>query len=97
MAESSINIPDEDSERNTDLRRCKTCARCNKPCAPSANVRRPWRAPRRPAPKPNEPPLEALRSWVGRLEQAVEKEDRTVIHAVLKDAVPEFGNGHTSN
>ena len=51
------------------------------------------------AAKPNEPPLESLRGWVGRLEQAVEKEDRTVIEAVLKDAVPEFGNGgqHPSN
>ncbi len=45
------------------------------------------------AAKPNEPPLEALRAWVGRLEQAVEQEDRAVIELVLKDAVPEFGNG----
>lgn len=42
---------------------------------------------------PNEPPLDALRGWIVRLEDAVKNENRTVIEAVLKDAVPEFGNG----
>lgn len=45
------------------------------------------------AAKPNEPPLEVLRAWLARLEAAVSTEQRDVIEAVLKDAVPEFGNG----
>ena len=43
------------------------------------------------AAKPNEPPMQALRKWIGALEQAIAKDDRAIIRAVLKDAVPEFG------
>jgi FlaA1/EpsC-like NDP-sugar epimerase len=43
------------------------------------------------AAKPNEPPMQALRKWLGALEQAIVKDDRATIKAVLKDAVPEFG------
>ncbi len=42
------------------------------------------------AARPNEPPLETLRGWLGALEKAVLTEDRGVIEVVLKDAVPEF-------
>ncbi len=42
------------------------------------------------AAKPNEPPMHALRKWTAALEQAIVKDDRTTIKAVLKDAVPEF-------
>ena len=48
------------------------------------------------AAKPNEPPLDLLRTWLTRLEAAVATEQREVIEAVLKDAVPEFGNGSAS-
>jgi FlaA1/EpsC-like NDP-sugar epimerase len=44
------------------------------------------------AAKPNEPPLLALRRWLAALEQAIVKDDRAAIRAVLKDAVPEFGS-----
>ena len=44
------------------------------------------------AAKPNEPPMQALRSWIAALEQATAKDDRATIRAVLKDAVPEFGS-----
>jgi O-antigen biosynthesis protein WbqV len=44
------------------------------------------------AAKPNEPPMASLRKWIAALEQAIAGEDRTTIKAVLKDAVPEFGN-----
>jgi O-antigen biosynthesis protein WbqV len=43
------------------------------------------------AAKPNEPPMPALRAWLSALEEAITKEDRATIRAVLKDAVPEFG------
>jgi FlaA1/EpsC-like NDP-sugar epimerase len=43
------------------------------------------------AAKPNEPPILALRRWLAALEQAIVKDDRAAIRAVLKDAVPEFG------
>jgi O-antigen biosynthesis protein WbqV len=43
------------------------------------------------AAKPNEPPMAALREWLAALEQAIARNDRTTIRAVLKDAVPEFG------
>jgi O-antigen biosynthesis protein WbqV len=45
------------------------------------------------AAKPNEPPMASLRKWIAALEQAIASDDRTTIKAVLKDAVPEFGNG----
>ena len=43
------------------------------------------------AAKPNEPPMQALRKWIGALEQAIARDDRVTIKAILKDAVPEFG------
>jgi O-antigen biosynthesis protein WbqV len=43
------------------------------------------------AAKPNEPPMQVLRTWIAALEQAIATNDRTTIRAVLKDAVPEFG------
>ena len=43
------------------------------------------------AAKPNEPPMPALRKWLAALEEAIAKDDRATIRAVLKDAVPEFG------
>ena len=39
--------------------------------------------------------LETLRGWIARLETAVVTERRDIIEVVLKDAVPEFGNGAT--
>jgi FlaA1/EpsC-like NDP-sugar epimerase len=44
------------------------------------------------AAKPNEPPMLALRKWIAALEQAIARDDRATIRAVLKDAVPEFGS-----
>ena len=44
------------------------------------------------AAKPNEPPMQTLRKWIASLEQAIAKDDRAAIKAVLKDAVPEFGS-----
>src|SRR3954447_18117103 len=44
------------------------------------------------AAKPNEPPMRALRNWILLLEQAIARDDRSTIRAVLKDAVPEFGS-----
>jgi O-antigen biosynthesis protein WbqV len=35
--------------------------------------------------------MQTLRKWISALEQAIEKDDPTMIKAVLKDAVPEFG------
>jgi O-antigen biosynthesis protein WbqV len=44
------------------------------------------------AAKPNEPPMQSLRKWIAALEQAITRDDRATIKAVLKDAVPEFGS-----
>jgi O-antigen biosynthesis protein WbqV len=44
------------------------------------------------AAKPNEPPMPTLRNWLAALEEAIAKDDRATIRAVLKDAVPEFGS-----
>jgi hypothetical protein len=44
------------------------------------------------AAKPNEPPMLTLRRWPAALEQAIVKDDRAAIRAVLKDAVPDFGS-----
>jgi hypothetical protein len=33
-----------------------------------------------------------LRKWIAALEQAIARDDRATIRAVLKDAVPEFGS-----
>jgi FlaA1/EpsC-like NDP-sugar epimerase len=43
------------------------------------------------AAKPNEPPMQTLRKWIAGLEQAIARDDRATVKAVLKDAVPEFG------
>jgi FlaA1/EpsC-like NDP-sugar epimerase len=48
------------------------------------------------AAKPNEPPMQTLRQWIAALEQAIAKDDRATIKAVLKDAVPEFGPAMTA-
>jgi FlaA1/EpsC-like NDP-sugar epimerase len=44
------------------------------------------------AAKPNEPPMQSLRKWIAALQQAIVRDDRSTIKAVLKDAVPEFGS-----
>jgi FlaA1/EpsC-like NDP-sugar epimerase len=44
------------------------------------------------AAKPNEPPMQALKSWMVALRQAVEADDPATIKSILKDAVPEFGS-----
>ena len=44
------------------------------------------------AAKPNQPPMLTLRKWLAALEEAIEKDDRVTIRAVLQDAVPEFGS-----
>jgi O-antigen biosynthesis protein WbqV len=44
------------------------------------------------AAKPNEPPMQTLRKWIAALEQAIARDDRATIRAVLRDAVPEFGS-----
>jgi O-antigen biosynthesis protein WbqV len=44
------------------------------------------------AAKPNQPPMQSLRKWISALEQAVARDDRAAIRAVLKEAVPKFGS-----
>jgi FlaA1/EpsC-like NDP-sugar epimerase len=44
------------------------------------------------AAKPNEPPMQTIRKWIAALEQAIANDDRVIIRAILKDAVPEFGS-----
>jgi FlaA1/EpsC-like NDP-sugar epimerase len=44
------------------------------------------------AAKPNQPPMLTLRKWLAALEEAIARDDRVTIRAVLKDAVPEFGS-----
>jgi len=44
------------------------------------------------AAKPNEPPMQALKTWMVALRQAIENDDPATIKAILKDAVPEFGS-----
>src|ERR1700742_1852752 len=44
------------------------------------------------AAKPNEPPMQTIRKWLGALDQAIIHDDRVTIRAILKDAVPEFGS-----
>jgi len=39
--------------------------------------------------------MNALRKWIEALEQAIARDDRATIRAVLKDAVPEFGSRTT--
>jgi len=43
------------------------------------------------AAKPNEPPMPTLLKWLAALEEAIAKDDRATIKAVLRDAIPEFG------
>lgn len=43
------------------------------------------------AAKPNEPPMPTLRTWLVALEEAIAKDDRATIKAVLREAIPEFG------
>ncbi len=43
------------------------------------------------AAKPLSPPLEAMRGWLAALDQALVREERSVIYGVLRDAVPDFG------
>jgi O-antigen biosynthesis protein WbqV len=43
------------------------------------------------AARPNEPPMAVLRKWLAALDEAIARDDRATIKAVLKDAVPEFG------
>lgn len=44
------------------------------------------------AAKPNQPPMSTLRRWLAALQDAIERDDRATIRAVLEDAVPEFGS-----
>jgi FlaA1/EpsC-like NDP-sugar epimerase len=44
------------------------------------------------AAKPNEPPIQSMRKWIAALQQAIIRDDRATIKAVLRDAVPEFGS-----
>ncbi|MET4183492.1 FlaA1/EpsC-like NDP-sugar epimerase [Bradyrhizobium sp. JR7.2] len=44
------------------------------------------------AAQPKEPPMQTLRKWIAALEQAIARDDRATIRAILKDAVPEFGS-----
>jgi len=48
------------------------------------------------AAKPNEPAMQTLRKWIAALEQAITRDDRASIRAVLKDAIPEFGSSDLS-
>ena len=48
------------------------------------------------AAKPNEPPMQTLRKWIESLDQAIARDNRTTIKAVLKDAIPEFGSATTA-
>jgi O-antigen biosynthesis protein WbqV len=42
------------------------------------------------AAKPVQPTLEAIRAWLGQLEQGLARSERTAIYEVLRNAVPEF-------
>ena len=42
------------------------------------------------AAKPVQPSLEAIRAWLGQLEQGLARSERSAIYEVLRDAVPEF-------
>jgi O-antigen biosynthesis protein WbqV len=43
------------------------------------------------AARPVSPSIEAMRAWIATLEQGLVREDSSVIHNVLHDAVPDFG------
>jgi O-antigen biosynthesis protein WbqV len=36
--------------------------------------------------------MHAMRKWIAALQQAIVRDDRATIKAVLRDAVPEFGS-----
>jgi O-antigen biosynthesis protein WbqV len=42
------------------------------------------------AAKPVSPSLQAMRGWMAALEQGLAREDRSVVFAVLRNAVPDF-------
>ena len=42
------------------------------------------------AAKPNEPPMAEIRKWLGRLQDAINGDQRSLIESVLRDAIPEF-------
>jgi O-antigen biosynthesis protein WbqV len=42
------------------------------------------------AARPMSPSLDAMRGWLAALDQGLTREDRSVIYAVLRDAVPDF-------
>jgi FlaA1/EpsC-like NDP-sugar epimerase len=45
------------------------------------------------AAQPRESSLDTIRGWVGKLHEAIDAEQRSLIEAVLKDAIPEFAAG----
>jgi O-antigen biosynthesis protein WbqV len=45
------------------------------------------------AARPRESSLKTIRGWVGKLHEAIDGEQRSLIEAVLKDAIPEFAAG----
>ncbi len=42
------------------------------------------------AARPVSPPLDEMRAWLAKLEQALKREERAALYAVLRDAVPDF-------
>jgi O-antigen biosynthesis protein WbqV len=42
------------------------------------------------AARPVSPPLDEMRAWLTNLEQALKREERAALYAVLRDAVPDF-------
>jgi FlaA1/EpsC-like NDP-sugar epimerase len=47
------------------------------------------------AAKPNEPPMAEIGKWLGRLQDAINGDQRSLIESVLKDAIPEFAGGES--
>jgi O-antigen biosynthesis protein WbqV len=44
------------------------------------------------AARPTNPSLEAMRGWLAALEQGLACDDRSTVHNVLRDAVPNLGS-----
>jgi O-antigen biosynthesis protein WbqV len=44
------------------------------------------------AARPTSPSLEAMRGWLAALEQGLARDDRSTVHNVLRDAVPNLGS-----
>jgi O-antigen biosynthesis protein WbqV len=42
------------------------------------------------AARPAQPSIEAMRSWLAMLDQALAREEREALYRVLRDAVPDF-------